>query len=89
MKPNIYECKICQEHHCEHDFPDESPNDTPSIFNTHSIILQPPPLKYGPSPRPVRNEVKTGNGEGKKDEKPLEKPSSSKAHTAEKKIENK
>lgn len=85
MKPNIYECKICQEHHCEHDFPEESPNDIPSIFNTHSIILQPPPLKYGPSPKPVRAEEKSVNGEGKKDEK----PSSSKTPAAEKKIENK
>lgn len=23
IKPNIYECRICGEHHCEHEFPDD------------------------------------------------------------------
>ncbi|KAH8389536.1 hypothetical protein KR200_003338, partial [Drosophila serrata] len=23
LRPNIYECKICGEHHCEHDFPEQ------------------------------------------------------------------
>lgn len=23
LRPNIYECKICGEHHCEHDYPEQ------------------------------------------------------------------
>ncbi|XP_075152282.1 solute carrier family 6 member inebriated isoform X2 [Haematobia irritans] len=23
LRPNIYECKICREHHCEHDYPEQ------------------------------------------------------------------
>lgn len=23
LRPNIYECRICGEHHCEHDFPEQ------------------------------------------------------------------
>lgn len=43
MKPNIYECKICGEHHCEHDFhvPEEEDD-----FRMFPIILQPPPKKH-------------------------------------------
>jgi hypothetical protein len=71
MKPNIYECKICQEHHCEHDFPDESVHELSPIFNTHQIVLQPPPLK-NPSPK---SGEKAANGHALV--KIHEKPSSS------------
>lgn len=68
MKPNIYECKICQEHHCEHDFPEESVQELSPMFNAHPIVLQPPPVKHTQSPKPARIEEKVSNG--KKDEKP-------------------
>lgn len=40
MKPNIYECKICHEHHCEHDF--QMQEDELNLF---PLNLQPPPPK--------------------------------------------
>lgn len=72
MKPNIYECKICQEHHCEHDFPGESVQELSPIFNTIPIVLQPPPVKHSPSSKPAIVE-KVSNGTKE------EKPSGSKA----------
>ncbi|XP_070502342.1 sodium- and chloride-dependent GABA transporter ine-like isoform X2 [Chironomus tepperi] len=42
MKPNIYECKICGEHHCEHDFHAQEEDD----FRLFPITLQPPPKKH-------------------------------------------
>lgn len=45
-QPNIYECKICGEHHCEHDFPeDQSVQEMSPIMPIvpHNIVLQPPP----------------------------------------------
>ncbi|XP_053677581.1 sodium- and chloride-dependent GABA transporter ine [Anopheles nili] len=46
LKPNIYECKICGEHHCDHDFPDEDLGPETTIIESTSVaplILQPPP----------------------------------------------
>ncbi|XP_041776309.1 sodium- and chloride-dependent GABA transporter ine isoform X2 [Anopheles merus] len=46
LKPNIYECKICGEHHCDHDFPDEELGPEMTIVESTSgapLILQPPP----------------------------------------------
>lgn len=43
IQPSIYECKICGEHHCEHDFhaPEEEED-----FRLFPIVLQPPPKKH-------------------------------------------
>lgn len=41
MKPNIYECKICGEHHCEHDFYPQEEED----FRLFPLTLEPPPKK--------------------------------------------
>jgi solute carrier family 6 (neurotransmitter transporter, taurine) member 6 len=65
IKPNIYECKICNEHHCEHDFPEECPQELSSVFSASPIILQPPPMKVTQSPRPTKKEEKPGNGQGR------------------------
>lgn len=45
VKPNIYECKICGEHHCEHEFPEEQSVQemTPIMHQPPVIILQAPP----------------------------------------------
>uniref|UniRef100_A0A1Q3FUS3 Transporter n=1 Tax=Culex tarsalis TaxID=7177 RepID=A0A1Q3FUS3_CULTA len=47
LKPNLYECKICGEHHCDHDFPDEDfPNQEMALVDSTSgapLILQAPP----------------------------------------------
>ncbi|XP_052899345.1 sodium- and chloride-dependent GABA transporter ine [Anopheles moucheti] len=46
LKPNIYECKICGEHHCDHDFPEEEMGPEMAIVESTSgapLILQPPP----------------------------------------------
>ncbi|CRL04725.1 CLUMA_CG017785, isoform A [Clunio marinus] len=63
-KPNIYECKICKEHHCEHDFPEDVSNDE-QMFRSPSIVLQPPPSK-----RSLRSDEKNVNGTVKSDDKP-------------------
>ena len=48
MKPNIYECHICGEHHCEHDFPEDQymlntrEPETP-IIQPKIILKTPPP----------------------------------------------
>jgi len=46
-QPNIYECKICGEHHCEHDFPEDQSVQEMSpiipIVRPQNIVLQPPP----------------------------------------------
>lgn len=52
LKPNIYECKICNEHHCEHDFPSDSLQELSPMFSTTPIILQPPPHQHSKSPTP-------------------------------------
>lgn len=44
IQPNIYECKICGEHHCEHDFPDE-----------HSIQEMTPIIQASPVPIIMRS----------------------------------
>lgn len=41
MEPNIYECKICGEHHCDHVEPEEEDD-----FRLFPITLQPPPKKH-------------------------------------------
>lgn len=46
IKPRLYECKICGEHHCEHDFPDEehySP-EPPTPIYTPKMLLRTPPI---------------------------------------------
>lgn len=46
MKSDIYECKVCGEHHCEHEAPDfESIQEMHTILsqNSPAIILQSPP----------------------------------------------
>jgi solute carrier family 6 GABA transporter-like protein 6/8/11/12/13 len=48
IKPHIYECKICGEHHCEHDFPEEQFSQEltpimPVAQMSPAITLQPPP----------------------------------------------
>lgn len=44
IQPNIYECKICGEHHCEHDFPDE-----------HSVQEMTPIIQSTPVPIIMRS----------------------------------
>ncbi|XP_059614816.1 sodium- and chloride-dependent GABA transporter ine isoform X1 [Phlebotomus argentipes] len=49
IKPNIYECRICGEHHCEHDFPEDQAvaELTPIVQGAPAtnfpLVLQPPP----------------------------------------------
>ncbi|XP_055595461.1 sodium- and chloride-dependent GABA transporter ine isoform X2 [Uranotaenia lowii] len=46
LKPNLYECKICGEHHCDHDFPDEDYGQEMALVDSTSgapLILQAPP----------------------------------------------
>jgi hypothetical protein len=50
VKPNIYECKICHEHHCEHDFPEEDDQMLQEMETVYSqspaqaaLMLRPPP----------------------------------------------
>uniref|UniRef100_A0A182J770 Transporter n=1 Tax=Anopheles atroparvus TaxID=41427 RepID=A0A182J770_ANOAO len=79
LRPNIYECKICGEHHCDHDFPDEDMGPEMAILESTSgapLILQPPPMGHmqqsqQPSDEPMlrgtqahpTNNVPTSNGE--------------------------
>lgn len=70
MKPNIYECKLCQEHHCEHDFPEDSVHEMSSIIQANPIVLQSPPAKCNQSPKAHRTEEKPINGQGLISEKP-------------------
>lgn len=47
LKPNLYECKICGEHHCDHDFPDDGFGQDMTLVDSTSgvpLILQTPPL---------------------------------------------
>lgn len=46
LQPNIYECKICGEHHCQHDFPEEAIQE---MLQTTPIILQTPPISHQPN----------------------------------------
>lgn len=48
IKPRIYECKICGEHHCEHDFPEEDqfPPEPPTPVYTPKILLRSPPTQH-------------------------------------------
>ncbi|XP_058123951.1 sodium- and chloride-dependent GABA transporter ine [Anopheles ziemanni] len=59
LKPNIYECKICGEHHCDHDFPDEDMGPEMAILESTSgapLILQaPPPGNMQQSQHPTNN----------------------------------
>lgn len=43
IRPNIYECKICGEHHCEHDTPDfQSVQEMQAIYQPkNNIVIQP------------------------------------------------
>lgn len=45
IKPNIYECKICGEHHCEHDYPEQElymlTHDLPSYPQEKVYLKQP------------------------------------------------
>lgn len=45
IKPRIYECKICGEHHCEHDFPEEeqfSLEPSTPIYSPKMVLRSPP-----------------------------------------------
>lgn len=46
IKPNIYECKICGEHHCEHDYPEQElymlTHDLPTYPQEKVYLKQPP-----------------------------------------------
>ena len=42
IQPRIYECKICGEHHCEHDFPED--DQFIAEPPTPKFILRSPPL---------------------------------------------
>ncbi|XP_055859034.1 sodium- and chloride-dependent GABA transporter ine isoform X2 [Episyrphus balteatus] len=48
IKPNIYECKICGEHHCEHDYPEQElymlTHDLP-VYPQEKVYLKQPPEK--------------------------------------------
>lgn len=48
IKPRIYECKICGEHHCEHDFPEEEQftQEPPTPIYTPKILLRSPPASH-------------------------------------------
>lgn len=48
IRPRIYECKICGEHHCEHDFPEEEQfSQEPSTpIYTPKILLRSPPIPH-------------------------------------------
>ncbi|XP_052869003.1 sodium- and chloride-dependent GABA transporter ine [Anopheles cruzii] len=49
LKPNIYECKICGEHHCDHDFPEDEMGPEMAIIESTSgvpLILQQPPIGH-------------------------------------------
>lgn len=48
IQPNIYTCKICLEHHCEHDFPDE-----------HSVQEMTPIIQSTPVPILMRSPQQT------------------------------
>ncbi|XP_021703064.1 sodium- and chloride-dependent GABA transporter ine isoform X1 [Aedes aegypti] len=46
LKPNLYECKICGEHHCDHDFPEDEYGREMALVDSTSgapLILQAPP----------------------------------------------
>ncbi|XP_055916216.1 sodium- and chloride-dependent GABA transporter ine isoform X2 [Eupeodes corollae] len=49
IKPNIYECKICGEHHCEHDYPEQElymlTHDLPVYQQQEKVYLKTPPEK--------------------------------------------
>lgn len=45
IKPHIYECKICGEHHCDHEYP-ENIEELAPIFQNPPIILQSPPTGH-------------------------------------------
>ncbi|XP_062548350.1 sodium- and chloride-dependent GABA transporter ine isoform X2 [Armigeres subalbatus] len=47
LKPNLYECKVCGEHHCDHEFPEEEYGREMALVDSTSgapLILQAPPL---------------------------------------------
>ncbi|XP_055385962.1 sodium- and chloride-dependent GABA transporter ine isoform X3 [Condylostylus longicornis] len=47
MKPNIYTCRICGEHHCEHDFPEDAyiinQQEMTPVIQPRIILRTPPP----------------------------------------------
>lgn len=46
LKPNLYECKVCGEHHCDHEFPEEEYGREMALVDSTSgapLILQAPP----------------------------------------------
>ena len=63
IQPNIYECKICGEHHCEHDFPDEQDDFVQEMTPIMAIppphiVLQPPPPGHSSRNCSIPNEIK-------------------------------
>lgn len=65
IRPDIYECKICGEHHCEHDTPDfHSVQEMQTIYQqmpittANTVILQQPPVGRATQPQ----QIPTTNG---------------------------
>jgi hypothetical protein len=54
VKPNIYECKICHEHHCEHDFPEEDDHMLQEMETVYSQSPAQAALSLRPPPQPRR-----------------------------------
>ncbi|XP_058822979.1 sodium- and chloride-dependent GABA transporter ine isoform X2 [Topomyia yanbarensis] len=59
LKPNLYECKICGEHHCDHDFPDDTYGQEMALVDSTSgapLILQ-TPLTGNGAPTQTRDHI--------------------------------
>lgn len=72
MQPNIYECKICHEHHCDHDYQLQEED-----IHLFPITLQPAPL-----PKKL-SQTQLGNGQADKNDNNneiLNAATSSKSH---------
>ncbi|XP_067624401.1 sodium- and chloride-dependent GABA transporter ine isoform X2 [Eurosta solidaginis] len=50
LRPNIYECRICGEHHCEHDFPEQEQymlaQELMSLYKTKDPLGPNTPMKH-------------------------------------------
>jgi hypothetical protein len=64
IKPNIYECKICHEHHCEHDFPEEQEHMLQEMETVYSqspaqaaLLLRPPPQQRRPTAQQIAETI--------------------------------
>lgn len=82
LRPNIYECKICGEHHCEHDYPEQEQymlsQEMGGLYkpseSTHPTFPLGPGLKSGYNPMHLQQQqvekVPTHNGLPEEREKP-------------------